>query len=536
MKRLNVLLILTSFVIGCGADTTSVLDGEDPTNALSTAWQLLSSDNPFVYWEDESTVVVYPMNPDDTPGADGGAFSDVINVQYAVDALPAGGTVILSATDLDGIPSAFEFGAPVWVTQDAQGNSYDVVTSMDPGFGVSLSRDVTILGETAGTKITRGSNVFWPSDEAIATPITVVVEDVEFYLSSRALFSTGAGGFGHVTVKDCRFENVLDGISLRSYDRLEVTDSEFHRFWRIGIFANARLNNGAITIASDNVMTSGPQVLNVSWRVGIWLDSYYGSEPSISARLGDTVIEDNIIHMTGADILTWGMGVELLGLTPVPGSDLRIQDNVVTLEGEGDFEAPRMFGIDLFGAAVGFLVEDNEVYGKMRMGLRAISPYSYTPVPAEYPSLPADNTFRDNYVEGRFVHDNPQRPWGSGIWVGGSYNSFIENTVNSAEGSQSAVFIWPMASVGGNFISGVGSDNIFRENTITGTAGYGFKIESGDSNILSDNDLASFAAGVAHIYLDEFSEDNCIDGVEGLTVIPAEPVNGNVYYDASGGC
>jgi parallel beta-helix repeat protein len=120
--------------------------------------------------------------------------------------------------------------------------------------------------------------------------------------------------------------------------------------------------------------------------------------------------------------------------------------------------------------------------------------------------------------------------------VGGSYNSFIENTVNSAEGSQSAVFIWPMASVGGNFISGVGSDNIFRENTITGTAGYGFKIESGDSNILSDNDLASFAAGVAHIYLDEFSEDNCIDGVEGLTVIPAEPVNGNVYYDASGGC
>lgn len=216
--------------------------------------------------------VVYPT----------GVFpDDLANVQAAVD---AGGTILLKATDADGVPTAFDFG------------------TSDDFVGVELTNDVAILGETVDGQMTTIQGGFAPF-RGFDSPVTSAIRGISFhepYVWAVALvYSNGfemskcrilgafgdpgaagiliIGSIGSITGTILIADNVMRGfqaqfglgLDLQDYDaEATIVGNEISDVNHTGIFLNA---NSRPALISDNMIVPGPELPPFGFGNGIYL-------------------------------------------------------------------------------------------------------------------------------------------------------------------------------------------------------------------------------------------------------------------------
>lgn len=240
--------------------------------------------------------VVYPT---------GNFPQDVQNVQAAVD---AGGRVRLKAVDINGQPTAFNFGTPQNL----------------PGRRVLIRNNVTIYGERNGQNMTtiRGGNVPLRTILAVTTSISDIYFNGPRGSAIRISFSTG------VTITGNRISGVvgaLNGLGFTFGDGIDVFGYQ-DRQHRI---------TGKVSITSNII-----ENLHADFANGIQVDGV----------AGESEILDNIIR-----------DVETAGITVIrSGSSTTIERNII-IPGAGNGTALFSYGVGIDFSGANYSVRHNSI-------------------------------------------------------------------------------------------------------------------------------------------------------------------------------
>ena len=271
--------------------------------------------------------VVYPT----------GSFpQDVQNVQAAVN---AGGRVRLKAVDINGQPTAFNFGTPQNL----------------PGRRVLIRNNVTIYGERNGQNMTtiHGGNTPLRGVLAVTTSISDIYFDGPRGAAIQISFSTG------VTITGNRISGVvgvLTGFGYTSGDGIDVFGYQ-DRLHRI---------TGKVTIASNTI-----ENLHADFANGIQIDGVAGDSEIVGNTISDvetsgitvirsgssTTIERNVIVPgpgNGTALLSYGLGLTF------SGPHYSVRHNIIICEnplGEGIY----VIGGGFADRTSGAVIESNKV-------------------------------------------------------------------------------------------------------------------------------------------------------------------------------
>ena len=333
-----------------------------------------------------ATTVVYPT---------GQYPADVQNVQAAVD---GGGTVLLKATNASGAPTAFNFGPPV----------------RGPGF-VTLSRNVELVGEHAGSAVTTVGGGYYPlrAFAAIATSVRNITFDAPLRGAILFLQPFGADteitgnrishtvgrffpsfgteaeamvvGGGRVVIDD----NVVDDVAADSGIGITELDSagpvEILRNRVSGTSSSSiecTRNHGPVRI-EDNVVRPGPTA-----------EGFNGYGIEINGTGSYLVQRNDVLIETPGGIGIFAFGALGFGFGPV--TNPVIAENHVVLNPVGTIGGSVFDdGIDLAGLVSGAYVGQNKIEGE---GFSAFGLYDLSFDPARQPSDLGFNTFVGNNI------------------------------------------------------------------------------------------------------------------------------------------
>ena len=274
-----------------------------------------------------SEIVVYPT---------GNFPQDVQNVQAAVN---VGGRVRLKAVDINGQPTAFNFGTP----QNLAGRR------------VLIQNDVTIFGERNGQSVTtiRGGNTPLRS----VLPVTSSISDIYFSgpRGSAIQISRSTG----VTISRNRISGVVGALNRYGYtfgDGIDVFGYQ-DRQHRI---------TGKVSITSNII-----ENLHADFSNGIQIDGVAGESEILDNTIRDvesagitvirsgssTTIERNVIVPgagNGIALFSYGLGIDF------SGANYSVRHNIITCEnplGEGIY----VIGGGFADRTSGAVIESNKV-------------------------------------------------------------------------------------------------------------------------------------------------------------------------------
>lgn len=267
---------------------------------------------------------------------------------------------------------------------------------------------------------------------------------------------------------------------------------------------------------------------------GILFDGPLWAAILISRSTGLDIVDNRITDVVGLSIPdgfpTQGHGIEVDGSNNPPENvtgHVRVSGNIIK-----DVHAVFSDGISLQGVVADISVRDNRVEGVQRSGIRGTDNWAKVAI-------------EDNVIAPGPVQPTDQYVPGNGIsvfdGVGASY-LIRHNRINCENTEAHGIFLYgydaPYAHdslVEANEIQMDGSSSsgislvgriaaaLVRQNRITGTGAVALNAISYSTlplrgNVFQANDTKGFAAGVATVFLDEFTSDSIVVGSSGTVI------------------
>lgn len=423
-------------------------------------------------------VVVYPT---------GDPAQDVSAVRLAVQ---EGGTVLLKAVDAAGEPQAFDFGDfPVDTVNwndfgsgyVAIGTSGELVTLLVNGDTLyfSVGDDVRLLGETVGDARTtiRGGTIPFRNIRPLAP-------------SGGDVFVVG---LGRVTIEGIRFtESALQSIYLAQLGAIpEVRD----------LVAQLGLDL-TIEIRGNEFLDVQPAF------AGLW----FAQAAIADGPAGPVSLEGNAVRFTRGRFAAEQRAFEIennVGLSPDLWEGLAVAD----LHGPGALRGNRVQGV-----AVGL-----HVWGEGAAAVEIADNWLDLPPEALYGiACEANHTY---VIEGNTVLAPGRYPDGISMWA-----TDPSIGLNHARVRQNHV-VMDGSDFGGITLYSGGSENLFAQNVVEGSAAYALGLASpffpaeffSTANTIRGNHLARFTpsdstywGSGAHVFFDIHARDNVLVGRSGI--------------------
>ncbi len=293
---------------------------------------------------DANCFIVYPT------GAWSQTSGDVVNVQWAVDNVASGGTVVLKAANQGGLPTAFNFGTITF--------GYITLNNSLTLRGEAIVRDTTGGWITEGTTIKGGTIMRWGTNGTFPLP-SVMLKDIIFDGFSHGAIRVRASA-GYNEISGCTFKNfraggtpygafpitAYGGVALSGIEGVSGTLRVMNNFFGRPVKADGSPENNINSLiyfanCHLELEISGNTIEDCIWGGFV-----------VFGNKGHTVISKNAINKTGSYLLGGAISVGIYATNSLfvsgytyDGSS-EITDNTITIGSPQDaLSTTNSFGI-----------------------------------------------------------------------------------------------------------------------------------------------------------------------------------------------